>query len=437
MSERTELIRTLEDERNEQLRDGTHLAKNIERLESELEAALQRSDTLKTHAETLDGRINDQRQLMEELERELSSEQQKLVEQKRLLEAEQRARQDLESRALLDQTEDLQSRLTVAMESNEALEVKISDLQSRFAEERLALQADGQEQVENLRQDLLNAEQDNAVLVKEVEASQQAQREAEDRVRAVGGSQDEVTSLNHELDSLREEMSRMHEELTVTKTEALLSQDAAARSDAALESANKELERVRDTLSMKSANTGVDADVDAGELARLREDAQMARAELVAYKAESVDAVEVQALREQLKELEGKFRERTRELDDLRWRTEQEKADTQDGGDEKIALVLSQQLEDARAEIARLQSRLNGQNSAESVSETDDTDLTQLKGVGEKLAEQLAALGITSLRQIAAMTNADLDEEDHVLFGYRSRMLRDEWIDQARNLLGK
>ena len=51
LTERTQLIQNLEDERNEQMRDGTHLAKNVEHLETELEAATQRAETLKSHAE--------------------------------------------------------------------------------------------------------------------------------------------------------------------------------------------------------------------------------------------------------------------------------------------------------------------------------------------------------------------------------------------------
>lgn len=59
-------------------------------------------------------------------------------------------------------------------------------------------------------------------------------------------------------------------------------------------------------------------------------------------------------------------------------------------------------------------------------------DLTQLKGVGPKLAEQCNAAGIYHFHQIAAWNEADLAQADEV-FG--NRPSRDDWVGQAQALI--
>lgn len=61
-------------------------------------------------------------------------------------------------------------------------------------------------------------------------------------------------------------------------------------------------------------------------------------------------------------------------------------------------------------------------------------DLQRLKGVGPKLAEALAAAGITRFDQIAAWTEADLAWVDENVKGARGRASRDGWIAQAREM---
>ena len=60
--------------------------------------------------------------------------------------------------------------------------------------------------------------------------------------------------------------------------------------------------------------------------------------------------------------------------------------------------------------------------------------LTQIKGLGPRLATTLAALGVTRLDQIAAWTPADLAAIDAQLGSFRGRPKRDQWIAQARLL---
>jgi predicted flap endonuclease-1-like 5' DNA nuclease len=58
-------------------------------------------------------------------------------------------------------------------------------------------------------------------------------------------------------------------------------------------------------------------------------------------------------------------------------------------------------------------------------------ELTRIKGLGPKLAEQLRALGITSLAQIAVWDDAEIDRIDAQLGRFQGRIRRDDWRTQA------
>jgi predicted flap endonuclease-1-like 5' DNA nuclease len=67
--------------------------------------------------------------------------------------------------------------------------------------------------------------------------------------------------------------------------------------------------------------------------------------------------------------------------------------------------------------------------------DADADDLSQIKGLGPKLVEQLRALGVTRFAQIAAWDEADIDRIDAQLGRFQGRIRRDDWPAQAR-LLG-
>lgn len=62
------------------------------------------------------------------------------------------------------------------------------------------------------------------------------------------------------------------------------------------------------------------------------------------------------------------------------------------------------------------------------------SDLTQLKGLGPKLATTLAGLGYTRIDQIAALTPGEAESLDAKLGVFQGRMARDRWIEQAKLL---
>lgn len=75
-----------------------------------------------------------------------------------------------------------------------------------------------------------------------------------------------------------------------------------------------------------------------------------------------------------------------------------------------------------------------GAGTAAAVEAAAGDDLTRIKGVGPKLVEMLRGQGITSFRQIADWSDADIDRVDAELGRFQGRIRRDDWVEQARLL---
>jgi NADH-quinone oxidoreductase subunit E len=61
-------------------------------------------------------------------------------------------------------------------------------------------------------------------------------------------------------------------------------------------------------------------------------------------------------------------------------------------------------------------------------------DLTEISGIGPKIAEMLNEAGIHRFAQIAAWTDEDIDRFDAMVGGPEDRVRRDDWVEQARRL---
>jgi predicted flap endonuclease-1-like 5' DNA nuclease len=61
-------------------------------------------------------------------------------------------------------------------------------------------------------------------------------------------------------------------------------------------------------------------------------------------------------------------------------------------------------------------------------------DLKKIKGVGPAIEKTLNEMGIYQFNQIAEMSEYEIDRVAHRLKGFRSRIYREDWIGQARDL---
>ncbi|MEG3084433.1 hypothetical protein U1707_12340 [Sphingomonas sp. PB2P12] len=82
-------------------------------------------------------------------------------------------------------------------------------------------------------------------------------------------------------------------------------------------------------------------------------------------------------------------------------------------------------------EVAPVETRTPAQAPAQSYG---DDPVTQLKGLGPKVATRLGELGVTTIGQMAALTESEAQSIDAQLGNFTGRMHRDRWIEQARLL---
>ena len=74
------------------------------------------------------------------------------------------------------------------------------------------------------------------------------------------------------------------------------------------------------------------------------------------------------------------------------------------------------------------------QHAAANGNDDDVDDLQRIKGVGPAIEKTLNRLGFYRFRQIAGMSEVDIDRVANELRGFRSRIYREDWIGQARLL---
>lgn len=61
-------------------------------------------------------------------------------------------------------------------------------------------------------------------------------------------------------------------------------------------------------------------------------------------------------------------------------------------------------------------------------------DLKKVKGIGEFVEKKLNALGIFNFKQLAKLTDSDMDNVNDAIEFFPGRIKRDKWVEQAKNL---
>ncbi len=84
------------------------------------------------------------------------------------------------------------------------------------------------------------------------------------------------------------------------------------------------------------------------------------------------------------------------------------------------------------AELESLLTQLEADRQSASSAPRDE--LTEVRGIGDKLAGQLKLAGFATLADLAALDVRALEDPDHPLHSMRARIRRDAWIDQAMTL---
>lgn len=398
-------LATLQSDKDEsESKQLNNAEQTIQRLESEQAELKSANDELTRHLEA-------QRMELQEL-REVSSA------NLHALEDDQHQLSDERDR-LQNQLTELQTELAEKLASQpQALELAVQESLSEHQQTTEQLQ----EQVEGLRQQLESERAASSSANQQaLETVEQARNEVVKERNALAG---QVDDLSQQLREAQEQLAVVH-----NQPDPMVDVKAHEAAQKAQEEAQTQIAELNAELVALKAQT-----VDAAEAAALRVNISELEDKLADQSSSSSDQnqdggetstdVEAGKLQERNRELELLLRDRTEELNDARWRLEQ----AAQNKDENLVLILNQQLKDVRDELERLQSKTATSSAASS------KDFTLLRGVGEKLAEQLLDAGIESIRQIAELKSVDLEDPGHPLHQFHARLVRDDWIGQAQEL---
>jgi predicted flap endonuclease-1-like 5' DNA nuclease len=310
---------------------------------------------------------------------------------------------------------------------------------------RLAADVDSlQDQVSQVDGELLRLKEDHAATVghlgaleSDLEAALQRAADSERRAEAVAGLQSRLEAVTKERDRLsatahREEqlegelsaLGRVRQELDTARSEAaelrarLGAGDAATIPQALLDE-HDDLKRRLDAVTEARLAEQAEAQERQAELERLR---AAARADAVAVELEDrVAKVE--------SDPDATFGDRDR---DIRQHVSEavEAATTRLQREvDHLRLVVAE-----KERIIRL--RLGGAHSAPEPTPARPAVITDIKGIGPKIAAILADHGLTSVADIAALDDVAIDGLADDMPVYPGRIRDDDWVGQARRLLG-
>lgn len=88
-----------------------------------------------------------------------------------------------------------------------------------------------------------------------------------------------------------------------------------------------------------------------------------------------------------------------------------------------------------RARISELEAALASATAAPKVAE--QPGLRQIRGIGPAFERALLGLGITTVSQIAALDPTEIERIAPLIKARADRILRDDWVGQAKELLGE
>jgi len=88
-----------------------------------------------------------------------------------------------------------------------------------------------------------------------------------------------------------------------------------------------------------------------------------------------------------------------------------------------------------RARVSELEAALAAARTTS--QQAAPPSLRQIRGIGPAFERGLFALGITTLAQVAALDAAEIERIAPLIKARPERILRDDWVGQARQLLGQ
>lgn len=304
---------------------------------------------------------------------------------------------------------------------------------SRSAAEKVAISSSWQEQLEAQRGEHERLLEQNKSLMDQNSQYQASNKDAKMRATELSGALKETFARRDELQRQIKDI-RGNLEAAVVERDQLRS-DASSRTtkddststllqakEAQIEKLNVELQNWQDRLPPlieRFRQRNADAEQLEQELATAREKIA-ALEEMMGSEQTRVEPVDPDAL-----------------TDGMDASNDPSDAESDDDSveDELEELLPIKALEDAADEDELVENVLSEEVPADFDGDgTSHDDLKQIKGVGPAIEKTLNEMGIRRYHQIAEMSEYDIDRVAHRLKGFRSRIYREDWIGQAREL---
>ncbi|MDJ0748880.1 MAG: hypothetical protein QNJ11_05315 [Woeseiaceae bacterium] len=287
----------------------------------------------------------------------------------------------------------------------------------RAAQEKTAIGTSWHERIEAQRKEHDRLTEQNKGLMEQVSQFQASTTDAKNRAR-------ELSSAVQEAFSRRDELQREIKDIR-SNLETVLTERDQLQSDIAAKDADADFLQQKDE---RIAQLSKELDNWQNRVPPLIE----------SFRGRNADADRLEA------EL-AQARERIRELEETRYDLEREHTriepvtdpeELTDGLEASNDPVDDFVDEPAAGDLVADESPVAEAVSGEPVEigHNGRDDLKQIKGVGPAIEKTLNEMGIFSFQQIAEMSEYDIDRVAQRLKGFRSRIYREDWIGQAREL---
>ncbi len=104
---------------------------------------------------------------------------------------------------------------------------------------------------------------------------------------------------------------------------------------------------------------------------------------------------------------------------------------------EAASAAAAAEAESARATVATMEPTVVAEPTVAAEPTITADELTAIRGIGAKMEAKLHDLGITSLHQIAAFTDDEIERVSAGIGAFPGRIGRDRWVEQAKDLVEK
>ena len=291
---------------------------------------------------------------------------------------------------------------------------------TRSREEKAAVSAGWQEQINAQRKEHDRLTEQNKGLMEQINQYQASNRDAKNRAKELSEVVKEAFARRDELQREIKDI-RSNLEIAMTEREKLQS-DITANADVSASLGEKDARIAKLQLELENWQN---------RLPPLIEKFRQRNNEAAALEAD------LQAANERIAELEA-----SESAGQTRIEPVQDPDELTDGRDaSNDAMDDETEIED-QPDTAIEEMQVADEESADAAdSDSEDDDyydrrdkLQHIKGVGPAIEKTLNEMGIFRFQQIADMSEYDIDRVAKRLKGFRSRIYREDWIGQAREL---